>query len=63
MYLTKFVAKLLNTGYCLNDIPTFLGLDYGGASLIILYYVVQGFRIPKIRQTGWLYHIKNLNRT
>ena len=25
--LRKFVAKLLNSGYCLKDILTFLGLD------------------------------------
>ena len=39
-------------------ILTFLGPDYRVASLIILYIVVPGINIPKIRSTGWLDHIK-----
>ena len=34
------------------DILTFLGLDYRDASLIILYFVVLGISIPKIRSIG-----------
>ena len=34
------------------DILTFLGLDYRVTSLIILYFVVLGINIPKIRSNG-----------
>ena len=34
------------------DILTFLGLDYRVASLIILFLVVPGSNIPKIRPNG-----------
>ena len=34
------------------DILTFLGLDYRVASLIIMYIVVTGISIPKIRTIG-----------
>ena len=34
------------------DIPTFLGLDYRVASLKILYFVVPGISIPKIKSIG-----------
>ena len=40
------------------DILTFLGLDYRVASLIILYFVVPGISVPKIRSIGLLDHIK-----
>ena len=40
------------------DILTFVGLDYRVASLIILYFVVPGIYIPKIRSNGELDHIK-----
>ncbi len=39
----------LNNLYCLKDILTSLGLEYRDASLKILYFVVQGISIPKIR--------------
>ena len=43
------------------DIPTFLGLDYRVALLIILYFVVPGISIPK-NQTNRIIrsHIKNV---
>ena len=34
------------------DILTYLGLDYRVASLITLYFVVQGINIPKIVSIG-----------
>ena len=34
------------------DIITFLGLDYKVAFLIVLYFVVPGISIPKIRTIG-----------
>ena len=34
------------------DIPTFLGLDYRVAMLIILFFVVPGINISKIRSNG-----------
>ena len=40
------------------DILTYLGLDYRFASLITLYFVVQGINIQKIRSNGKLDHIK-----
>ena len=40
------------------DIFTFLGLDYRVALLLILYFVVPGIIIPKIRSIGLLDHIK-----
>ncbi len=40
------------------DILTFLGLDYRVALLKILYFVVPGIDIPKIRSIEWLDHIK-----
>ena len=40
------------------DILTFLGLDYRVASLIILYFVVPGISISKIRSIGLLDYIK-----
>ena len=40
------------------DILTFLGLDYRVALLIILYFVVPGIIIPKIRSIGLLDHKK-----
>ena len=36
-----------------KDISTFLGLDYRDASLMKLYFVVQGISIPKIRSIGY----------
>ena len=39
-------------------ILTFLGLYYRVASLIMLYFVVPGISIPKIRSIGLLDHIK-----
>ena len=39
------------------DIFTYLELDYRVALLIILYFVVLGINIPKIRSIGWLDHI------
>ena len=40
------------------DILTFLGLDYRVVSLIILYFVVSGISIPKMRSIGQLDYIK-----
>ena len=40
------------------DMLTFFGIDYRVASLIILYFVVPGIRIPKIRSIGLFDHIK-----
>ena len=40
------------------DLLTFLGLDYRGAPLIILYFVVLGISMPKIRSMKQLYHLK-----
>ena len=34
------------------DILTFLGLDYRVALLIILYFVVPGINIPKLKSNG-----------
>ena len=48
----KFVEELLDTVYRISDILTFLGLDYKDASLITLFFVVLGIRIPKIRSIG-----------
>ena len=48
----KFVEKLLKNRIMFMDILTFLGLDYRVASLIILYFVVPGISIPKIRPIG-----------
>ena len=45
--IRKFVAKLL-----FMDILTFLGLNYRVASVIILYFVVPGISIQKIRSIG-----------
>ena len=49
---SKLVEKLLKYRIMCKDIPTFLDLDYGGASLIILYLVVLGISIQKIRTIG-----------
>ena len=35
-----------------KDILTFLGLNYGDASLITLYFVVLGINVPKNRSIG-----------
>ena len=43
--INKFVAKFLKHKILLKDIPTFLGLNYSEASLIILYLVVLGISI------------------
>ena len=40
------------------DILTSLGLDYKVASLIIMFFVVPGINIQKIRSNGKLDHIK-----
>ena len=40
------------------DILTILGLDYWVDLLMILYFVVPGISIPKIRTIEWLDHIK-----
>ena len=48
----KFVRKLLKNRIMLKDILTFLGLDYRVAWLIILFIVVSGINIPKIRSNG-----------
>ena len=53
--LNKIVSKFVKN--CLNiimfkDIITFLGLDYRVASLRLLYFVVPGISIPKIRPIG-----------
>ena len=40
------------------DILTLLGLDYRVASLIILFFVVPGINIPKIRSNGKFDHVK-----
>ena len=50
--VSKFVKKLLKNRIMLMDILTFLGLDYRVASPIILYFVVPGISIPKIRPIG-----------
>ena len=34
------------------DILPFLGLDYRVASVIVLFFVVPGINIPKIRSNG-----------
>ena len=46
------VTKLLKFRILFKDILTFLGLDYRVALLIILYFVVPGISIPKIRPIG-----------
>ena len=51
-YVGWFVAILLNIGYCLPKALTFLALDCRDASLIIVYFVVLGICIPKIRYIG-----------
>ena len=40
------------------DILIFLGRDYRVALLIVLYFVVPGISIPKIRTIGYLDQIK-----
>ena len=40
------------------DVLTYLGFDLRVTSLIVLYFVVPGISIPKIRSIGWLDHIK-----
>ena len=50
--VSKFVEKLLKTGYFFRDIPTFLGLDYRDASFVTLYFVVKGISMSKIRCIG-----------
>ena len=54
----KFVEKLRKYRILFKDILTFWGLDYRDASLTILYLIVLGISIPKIRSIGWFYHIK-----
>ena len=48
----KFVRKTAGYRIIFMDILTFLGLDYRVASLIILFFVVPGINIPKIRSNG-----------
>ena len=50
--MSKFVEKLLKNRIMFMDILTFLGIDYRVALLTILYFVVPGFSIPKIRTFG-----------
>ena len=50
--ISKFVEKLLKYRTMFKDILTFLGLDYTVALLIILYFVVPGINIPKVRSIG-----------
>ena len=50
--LKKFVEKLLTYRIMFKDILTFSGLDYRDAPLLILYFVVLGISIPKIRPIG-----------
>ena len=45
----RFVAKLLNTEYCLKDKLTFLGLDYRDSLILLLFVII---RTPKIRFQG-----------
>ena len=47
--ISKFVPKLLKNRILFNDILTFLGLDYRDTSLNILYLIVIGISIQKIR--------------
>ena len=50
--IRKFVAKLLKYSILFKDILTLLGLDYRDASLIILYLIIIGISILKIRSIG-----------
>ena len=45
----KIVANLHKYRIIIKDILTFLGINYRDASLIILYFIVRGNSIPKIR--------------
>ena len=49
---TKFVEKLRYYRIMLKDKLTFLGLEYRDASLTILYFIVIGISIQKIRTIG-----------
>ena len=49
--VSKFVEKLLNYRIMLKDIFTFLVLDYRDASLITLYFVIQGIVFQKSDQS------------
>ena len=51
-FVHTFVTKLLNTGYCLKNILTYLGLAYRVALLTTLYFVVPGLSVLKIRYIG-----------
>ena len=51
--VSKFVEIFLKKYRIMfKDILTLLGLDYRDASLIKIYFVVIGIRIPKIRSIG-----------
>ena len=50
--VSKFVEKLRKYRIMFKGILTFLGLDYRNGSLKILYFVVLGISIPKLRSSG-----------
>ena len=50
--LSKFVAKIFKYSILFKGIPSFIGVDYRDASLIILYLVEIGTSMPKIRRIG-----------
>ncbi len=50
--ISKYVAKLLKYIILFKDLLTFLGIDYGYASFIILYLIVIWNSILKIRWIG-----------
>ena len=60
MYKSRSKVNLLKNCYrnMLWTYLNFFGLDYRVDSLITLYFVVPGIKIPKIRSIGWLDHIK-----